>query len=159
LTIRPVEPPDVDTLRSIHRTTAVAEWWGTPGPEWPFDDEECAKYVIDFEGRTVGFIQWVEESEPDYRHAGIDLFIAEEAQGKGIGQEAICAIRDYLVGERGHHRITIDPAAHNRKAIQCYAKCSFLRVGVMRSYERNQERDGWHDGLLMEYVTTQVATD
>lgn len=153
LTLRPIDLADKEALRSIRSSPAVTQWWGAPEAGWPFDGEECAKYVIDYQGHVVGFIQWVEEPEPDYRHAGIDLFVAEEAQGKGLGQEAICGIRDFLVSERGHHRITIDPAAHNARAIHCYERCGFLRVGIMRSYERNRDRDGWHDGLLMEYVT------
>ena len=53
--------------------------------------------------------------------------------------------------ERGHHRLTIDPAADNEPAIRCYTAAGFRTVGVMRRYERG--RDGsFHDGLLMELV-------
>jgi aminoglycoside 6'-N-acetyltransferase len=57
------------------------------------------------------------------------------------------------VDERGHHRITIDPAAANAAAIRAYEKAGFRTVGVLRSYERDPDGTGWHDGLLMEYVT------
>ena len=53
---------------------------------------------------------------------------------------------------RGHHRVVIDPAASNERAIACYRACGFVPVGVMRRYERDVDGDGWHDGLLMEYV-------
>jgi aminoglycoside 6'-N-acetyltransferase len=58
----------------------------------------------------------------------------------------------HLIDERGHHRITIDPAAANTAAIRAYEKVGFRRVGVMRSYERDAGGDGWHDGLLMELL-------
>jgi aminoglycoside 6'-N-acetyltransferase len=57
-----------------------------------------------------------------------------------------------LFDERGHHRITIDPAADNSAAIRCYEKVGFRRVGVMRRYERDVGGAGWHDGLLMELL-------
>ena len=59
----------------------------------------------------------------------------------------------HLIDERGHHRITIDPAAGNAAAIRAYEKAGFTRVGIMRRYERDVGGGGWHDGLLMEYVS------
>ena len=57
----------------------------------------------------------------------------------------------YLFRHRGHHRLTIDPAAANDRAIRCYAKVGFRPVGVMRAYERGL--DGrFHDGLLMDML-------
>jgi len=57
----------------------------------------------------------------------------------------------HLFDERGHHRLTIDPAADNEPAIRCYTAAGFRTVGVMRRYQRG--RDGsFHDGLLMELV-------
>jgi aminoglycoside 6'-N-acetyltransferase len=56
------------------------------------------------------------------------------------------------VRDRGHHRITIDPAVDNAAAIRAYEKAGFARVGVMRRAERDTEGDAWHDALLMEFV-------
>jgi aminoglycoside 6'-N-acetyltransferase len=61
------------------------------------------------------------------------------------------------VERREHHRITIDPAAANERAIRCYAKVGFRPVGVMRQYERGT--DGrFHDGLLMELLRDDLLT-
>ena len=57
------------------------------------------------------------------------------------------------IEDRGHHRITIDPAVDNAQAIRAYdEKAGFRPVGVMRAYERNMTTGEWHDGLLMELV-------
>ena len=61
-------------------------------------------------------------------------------------------VLDILIRERGHHRVTIDPAAHNHAAIRCYEKAGFRRVGVLRLAERDSDRNGWHDALMMELV-------
>jgi aminoglycoside 6'-N-acetyltransferase len=83
---------------------------------------------------------------------GIDLFLDPAVHGRGIGTEVVRRVVRMLVDERGHHRVTIDPAASNVAAIRAYEKAGFRRVGVMRSYERDADGSGWHDGLLMELV-------
>ena len=57
-----------------------------------------------------------------------------------------------LIDERGHHRITIDPAVDNVAAIRAYEKAGFRRIGVMRKSERDADGHGWHDSLLMELL-------
>jgi aminoglycoside 6'-N-acetyltransferase len=71
-----------------------------------------------------------------------------------LGAAVIARVVRHLIEERAHHRITIDPAVDNVVAIRCYEKVGFRRVGVMRSYERDVDGDGWHDGLLMELLAT-----
>ncbi len=108
-------------------------------------------FVIEADGEVVGAIQYAEEDEPMYRHAGIDIFVTTSRQGQGLGSEAIRILAGYLFGERRHHRLTIDPAVDNHAAIRAYERVGFRKVGVMRRYERG--RDGtWHDGLLMEML-------
>ena len=72
------------------------------------------------------------------------------------GAEAVGLLARFLFEQRGHHRITIDPAAANEPAIRCYAKVGFRPVGVMRQYERGG--DGrFHDGLLMDLLRDELA--
>lgn len=62
----------------------------------------------------------------------------------------------YLFDERGHHRLTIDPAAANARAIRAYERVGFRPVGVMREYERGP--DGvWRDGLLMDLLASEFG--
>jgi aminoglycoside 6'-N-acetyltransferase len=62
----------------------------------------------------------------------------------------------HLIADRGHHRLTIDPAAANTAAIRAYEKAGFRTVGVMRRYERDFDGDGWHDGLLMDLLADEL---
>jgi aminoglycoside 6'-N-acetyltransferase len=57
-----------------------------------------------------------------------------------------------LIEERGHHRITIDPAADNEAAIRCYQKAGFTVVGTLRRASRETSSGSWRDELLMELV-------
>ncbi len=154
LVLRPLVPADAPELRRVHLSPEVRRWWDEPADGFPWDEPDSTRYTIEFDGRIAGLIQYWEETEPKYRHAAIDLFLDPSLHGRGLGAAAITRVVRHLIEERGHHRITIDPAIDNVAAIRCYEKVGFTRVGVMRSYERDVDGDGWHDGLLMELVST-----
>jgi aminoglycoside 6'-N-acetyltransferase len=123
---------------------------------FPFDEPESTRFTIRVDRDVAGMIQYGEETEPMYRHAWIDLFVAAAFRGRGIGTEAVSLVVRHLVDERGHHRITIDPSLQNLAAVRAYEKAGFERVGVMRLAERGP--DGrWRDALLMEQVFPSVA--
>jgi aminoglycoside 6'-N-acetyltransferase len=104
----------------------------------------------------IGYIQAVEENEPDFRSAGIDLFLRPDSQGRGFGPDAIRTLAADLIDVRHHHRLTIDPAAANTRAIAAYAKVGFRPVGIMRSYQRMA--DGrWVDALLMDLLAGELV--
>lgn len=151
--LRALAPDDAAELLRIVETPEVARWWDEPDEGFPLtDDPGATRLVIAVDGAVAGMIQFAEELDPKYRHASIDLFLDPALHGRGLGTEAVRTVVRHLIGERGHHRITIDPAAANAAAIRAYEKAGFSRVGVMRRYERDAGGGGWHDGLLMEYV-------
>ncbi len=158
LVLRTLVAADAAELRRIHLTPEVRRWWDEPADEFPWDEPESTRYTLEFDGRIAGLIQYWEETEPKYRHATIDLFLDPSLHGRGLGSAAVTRVAQHLIEERGHHRITIDPAVDNVVAIRCYEKVGFKRVGVMRGYERDVDGDGWHDGLLMEMLSTDYVT-
>ena len=157
VSLRPGTVNDVDRLASILREPDVANRWGTfergEIEEELVGDEKV--FVIEVDGEVIGAIQYGEEEDPMYRHASIDIFLTTSRQGQGFGSEAIRVLASHLIQGRGHHRLTIDPAADNEAAIRAYQKVGFRRVGVMRSYERGPNGT-WHDGLLMEMLADEL---
>ena len=113
--------------------------------------------AIEVDGVVVGAVQYGEEEDPMYRNATIDVYLTASRHGEGLGSEAVLVLARYLIEERGHHRLTIDPAAGNRAAIRAYEKVGFRRVGGMRSYERGPDGT-FHDGLLMEMLADELVT-
>jgi aminoglycoside 6'-N-acetyltransferase len=161
--LRPGGPRDAPTLRTILAEPSVSRWWGEPDPVTAIEADlrggaSAVLLVMEVDGQVAGGIQYVEENEPMYRHAGIDIYLSGRYQGQGIGTEAIGLLARFLFEQRGHHRITIDPAAANAQAIRCYTKVGFRPVGVMRQYERGG--DGrFHDGLLMDLLKEELIPD
>jgi aminoglycoside 6'-N-acetyltransferase len=159
--LRPGDERDVPALCAILAEPEVACWWGAPEPASAVaaglrGDDESVLLVVEAAGQVIGGIQYHEENEPMYRHAGIDIYLSRRGQGQGLGTEAVSLLARFLCGQRGHHRLTIDPAAANHRAIRCYEKVGFRRVGVLRQYERGP--DGrFHDGLLMDLLRPELS--
>jgi len=152
MTLRPLAEGDEGELLRIHATPEVLRWWDVPEQGFPWDEPESTRLTIEVDGVVAGLIQYSEENEPKYRHAGIDLFLDPALHGRGYGSEAVRRVVRLLIEERGHHRITIDPASANVAAIRAYEKVGFKPVGVMRQSERDVGGGGWHDSLLMELL-------
>lgn len=158
--LRPLGPTDRERLRAILAEPSVARWWDTADPDeavdgWLEEDPDVTPFAIELDGEVIGSIQFAEELEPGYRHAGIDLFITTGRQGDGLGPDAIRTVARYLLDVRGHHRLTIDPSAANERAIRAYERVGFRRVGVMRAYERGPDGT-FHDGLLLDLLRGEL---
>lgn len=161
VTLRPLEESDVELLaEAVSADEAAAPWWGTDPDKvrrW-LTEERSNGLAIDVGDTLVGAIQYHEETDPDYRSAGIDIVVLAPYSGRGLGPDALRTLSRYLFEERGHHRISIDPAAKNANAIRAYEKVGFRPVGIMRRYERGPDGE-WRDGLLMEMLDEEFPHD
>jgi aminoglycoside 6'-N-acetyltransferase len=159
IVLRPLEEGDLGGVAQIQSEPGVSRWWGPPDEAElrrkleAHSDEKA--FAIEMNGELVGLIEYSEENTSEFRHAGIDLFLAERHQGRGLGTDAVQTIARYLIEERGHHRLTIDPAADNTAAIRSYEKVGFRPVGVMREYWRSPDGT-WRDGLLMDLLAREL---
>jgi aminoglycoside 6'-N-acetyltransferase len=156
--VRAASDADVPAILEVMRCPGVRAWW------WDFDldqpgevlrDPDICPLVIEHDRHVIGYMQFSEDESLQYHHAGIDLSLHDDHQGLGYGSDAVRTLARHLFTTRGHHRLTIDPALRNERAIRCYEKVGFRRVGVMRQYERSA--DGvWHDGLLMDLLADEL---
>ena len=163
----PLRPEHAEALVTLREQPQVRRWWRGVEPGFPLtDDPDSVRWTVllpagdrvdapeDLTPR--GMIQFSEEDDPDYRHAGLDVFLDPAVIGRGLGREVVAVLARYLVTEHGHHRLTIDPAAENAAAIACYAAVGFRPVGVMRGYERGEDGT-FHDGLLMDALAAELV--
>ena len=149
--LRPIEAGDRAPLKAIRDEPEVIRFWGRQTAEWPGDDDSVEEWVIELDGELIGFVQFSEEPDEDYRHADVDILLATRHHDQGLGTDAMRAICAYLIEQRGHHRITLGTWPHNERAIHVYEKLGFRRIGITRMSERGDD-GSWHDELLMEYV-------
>ncbi len=158
--LRPAAEADAPAFAAVLADPSVARWW--PSEDHAADGRryatrnDVAVWAIEVEDRVIGLIQAWEEADPEYRHAGIDLGIVTDAQGRGLGPQAIRLVAAWLFDVRGHHRLTIDPCVDNLPAVRAYTKVGFRPVGIQRRYQRLG--DGrWHDGLLMDLLSGELV--
>ena len=151
--LRAVTPTDAPALLAILRNPGVAAWWRRATWDQVFE-ESATVFAIVADGEIAGSIQFFEEADPDYHYAALDIFVADAWQGRGVGSDAMRTLIRYLVDERGHHRLTVDPAAANTRAIRVYERLGFRAAGTMHAYERGAD-GSWHDALLMELIVAE----
>jgi aminoglycoside 6'-N-acetyltransferase len=160
--LRPATGADVPALAAIRRTPEVYLRWrgGTDLEAAVAEDlaESGQSLVVLYQDAVVGYVRWDEETDPDYRHASIDLYLDPAVHGRGLGTDTVRTLARHLIEAHGHHRLVIDPAADNAVAIHCYTKVGFRPVGVMRRYERGADGQ-WHDALLMDLLAAELTPD
>jgi aminoglycoside 6'-N-acetyltransferase len=156
--LRAAVEDDRGPFMSMLSEPSVSRWWGAPDPDF-FEKEvlgaQACTLAVVADGAVAGLVQFNEENEPDYRHASMDIALGPAFHGRGVGSDALRTLARYLFNERGHHRITIDPALDNLVAIRCYKAVGFQPVEVMRGYERSAD-GGWHDNLLMDLLAGEL---
>jgi len=159
--LRPLDESDVDRIVELGADPEVERWWRGLTHEHVLEkalgqDEGMAVFAILVDAEVAGMIQYYEELDEEYRHAGIDLFLGTPYHDRGLGTDAVRTMARHLIDDRGHRRLTIDPAAHNERAIRCYEKVGFKPVGIMRKYWLDPE-GVWRDGLLLDLLADDLT--
>ena len=150
MTLRPLRAEDLPGIAAILSEPEAALWWGEADEESLRDDylgksADDHAFSVELEGELIGIVAYWEENEPDYRHAGMDIALAAEHRGRGLGQDALRTLARHLIDERGHWRLTIDPDAEN----------GFRPVGIMRKVEKRADGE-LRDGLLMDLLAEEL---
>jgi aminoglycoside 6'-N-acetyltransferase len=157
--LRPLAPEDAGRLAEIGTEPEVSRWW----PDITVDElrakaegrDDATAFAVEHRGNVIGLVQFAEEENEEYRHANIDLFLTTSVHNRGLGRDTVRTLARWLIDERGHHRITIDPTLANEKAVRCYETVGFRRVGVLRRYWRDPNGE-WQDGLLLDLLADEL---
>ena len=119
--LRPLEPGDVERLAEIGAEPEIARWWGEITREHLLDKAEGRDDATGFaiehegEGEVIGLAQFSEPGEDEFKHANIDLFLTSSLHGQGLGRDAVRTLAGWLIDERDHHRLTIDPLSRTSR--------------------------------------------
>jgi len=112
----------------------VAKWW-TPTPSLAEIIEQFRPLTIPA-GRDRGYIALAASREVGYiqsyvvKDSGDGWWPGEQDPGaRGIGTRMIRSFVTQLFGDPGVTRIQTDPSPQNARAIRCYEKAGFRRVG------------------------------
>jgi aminoglycoside 6'-N-acetyltransferase len=140
--------PDVALLVEWHAHPEVLRYWDNKAYTLEAMREKLVRsdfepYIVVEDGAPVGYIQawW----EPGEETAGLDMFLAPDARGRGIGPVAASLLARQLLA-RGWKRVTTDPYTWNDRAVRAWRRAGFAEV------EKRQPDEGhtapW---ILMEF--------
>jgi L-amino acid N-acyltransferase YncA len=154
LTFRPMRPEDWDEVRRIYAAGIATgqATFETATPAWSEWDAAHlpSPRLLAVEGDAIR--GWAALSPVSRRQvyrgvAEVSLYVAPEAQGRGIGrfllQEIIRASE-----EAGYWTLQVSVFAVNHASLRLHQQAGFRRVGIR---ERIAQRDGrWHDTVILE---------
>ena len=147
-TFQPLAEQDLPRLHEWLNRPHLIEYWGLPPTLEEVRDKYVPRmtsspadepYIAYLDDRPAGYIQsyvavetddgwWLGQHDAGVR--GIDLFLADpEDLGRGLGTEMVSQFVRTLFTDPSVTRIQVDPAPGNGRAIRCYEKAGFHRVG------------------------------
>jgi aminoglycoside 6'-N-acetyltransferase len=157
--LRELRDDDYAPLTEMLTDPSVQRWWHLYDEQKLRDEvaeEQITGWAIEEDGELAGLILLSDESEdPDFRHVDVDLFLAPQFQGRGLGGQAIRQVLAHAFDERGHHRAVIYVDVENERGIRCYEKVGYRRVGVLRRADRNPQGE-WRDVLLLDMLADEL---
>jgi aminoglycoside 6'-N-acetyltransferase len=160
ISFRPLGEADLPVLWRWLREPHVAAWWhdaldleGVRAKYGPRIDgrEPTHVFVIEYEARPVGWIQWYRWSDyPEHARqlgaepesAGIDLAIGEkEMTGTGVGSNAIWQFLNHVVfADPAIVAIVTDPEEGTGRSLRAFQKVGFTVVKTVQLEGENFRR-------------------
>jgi aminoglycoside 6'-N-acetyltransferase len=148
-TLRLATGADVSLLVGWHADPEVSRYWDGKIYTAATMREKLGRpdfepYIVEEDGKPVGYIQawW----EPDGDAAGMDMFLAPSARGRGLGPDAAAALARHML-ERGWARVTTDPYVWNERAVRAWRRAGFEDVE-----EREPDHDHTARWLFMQFA-------
>jgi len=135
---------------SIELTKEILKTWCAA-----YQEKNCYNWVIELEGRAIGGISVVLLNEK-HESAELGYCMGYDNWGKGIMTEAVKAVRDYLFGEIGVHRIVIHHALKNPASGRVAQKCGFTLEGIEKEVFKSKTGEFWD---MAQYAMIRKAWD
>ncbi len=141
LLLRPLQPPDVDEIKTWFRDSELVRLaFGTAADD-PTLQKLAREYCQEIEsghrnalalwtpsGRLIGFVRFSLRRKGRQKVARVGILIGQRGHwGRGLGSEAMEALNAYLFTRRQVDLIELDTADFNTRAQRCFEKCGFYK--------------------------------
>lgn len=162
VTLRAVEPDDVDMLYMLENATARSEAGFTSAP---MSRLELRNYIDTYNsdifsarqlrliivarqsGRAVGAID-IADFEPRDRRGFIGIAVLDSERRRGYGGAALRLMCDYASEVLGMHQLAAQVACDNEASRALFTSCGFKSCGCLRSWVRRGRH--YSDVLLFQ---------
>lgn len=162
ITLRPLEPEDIDLLYQWENNMEV---WNVSNTRTPYSKYILAEYLKEsakdiYETKQLRLIIQNEDSvpvgavdlfdfEPYHMRAGIGILIhSGENRNNGYGSDALNAIFDYAVEVLGLKQLYANIALKNEVSIHLFEKAGFTKTGIKKNWLKTLH--GWEDEVFLQ---------
>jgi len=154
--LRPLSVNDLEAVGRWNRDAELQEYVDCNLPtarhqleRWYQDNVPDRHYQVfaieTVNGRLIGDLE-LDHICWSRREAELRIRIGEkDCWNQGLGTEAIQLVFDYILADKKFNRIYLRVYSFNKRAISCYLKNGFKRVGILR-----RQTGSWKDIILME---------
>lgn len=164
VTLRPLEPTDLDTLYKWENDTNL---WVVSDTVAPYSREALWNYLQQYTGDiyaqrqlrlmvtlsdngipvgTVDFLNF----DPLNNRAELGLFIASEFRGRGLGREALELLTAYTRDHIGLRQLYVFIALDNEVCLNLFEDFGYRRGGTLKSWVKRGTT--YHDVVLLQMV-------
>ncbi|HPB18727.1 MAG TPA: GNAT family protein [Candidatus Cloacimonas sp.] len=92
-----------------------------------------------------------------HRNASLGIFIGEKTfWNQGIGAEATNLLLDFAFNILNLHNIYLSVLSYNKRAIRCYEKIGFKKIGVQREFMFVSGK--YHDVYLYDMLASEFTS-
>ena len=164
ITLRALEPTDLDTLYQWENDTAL---WVVSNTAAPYSREALWHYLEQYtgdiyaqrqlrlmvtlnqDGTPVGTVDFL-NFDPLNNRADLGLFIAPEHRGKGLGRQALELLTAYSREHIGLRQLYVFIAVDNEVCLNLFEDYGYRRVGTINSWVKRGNT--YRDVALLQMV-------
>lgn len=164
ITLRALEPDDVDQLYSWENDSAVWKVSNTKTPVSKFilasyiktadrdiwESKELRLIIETTDGKAIGTVELF-DFDPYHQRAGLGVMVfSEDDRQKGYASEAIELISDYALNEIGIYQLYANVAESNLASVGLFTKLGFEITGTKKNWIKIP--DGWENEYLFQKI-------
>jgi len=164
LTLRPLEPTDLDTLYAWENDSAL---WGVSDTIAPYSRAALWQYLKSYTGdiyaqrqlrlmitltadsTPIGTIDFL-NFDPLNNRAELGLFIDTQHRGHGLGHQALNLLTTYAREHLGLRQLYVYIALDNEVCLQLFETYGYRQVGILNSWVKRGNH--YRDVALLQMV-------
>jgi len=164
LTLRALEPTDLDTLYRWENDTAL---WTVSDTIAPYSREALWHYlenytgdiyaqrqlrlmiVLNNDGSPVGTVDYL-NFDPLNNRAELGLFITAKQRGKGLGRQALDLLTAYSREHLGLRQLYVFIALDNEVCLKLFEDYGYRRAGILQSWVKRGST--YRDVALLQMI-------
>jgi diamine N-acetyltransferase len=164
VTLRPLEPTDLDTLYRWENDTSL---WIVSDTVAPYSREALWHYLQEYtgdiyshrqlrlmitltgDGQPIGTVDFL-NFDPLNNRAELGLFIADGMRGMGLGRQALELLTSYAREHIGIRQLYVYISLDNEACLHLFEQYGYRRVGVLTSWVKRG--NSYHDVALLQMI-------